>query len=66
LRAGKELRDLLRFVFFLIAFLVVSESQAHAYVDPGAGSMVVQIVLAVVVGALFQVRRILNFFRSDR
>jgi len=40
------------FTVFLLAFPV----EAHAYLDPGAGSYVLQIVLAGIVGASFMVK----------
>jgi len=57
---------MVRMMFFLLAFLAVLERPALAYVDPGAGSMVLQVFLAAIVGALFQFRRVVSFFRSKR
>ena len=42
------------FVFLLVSVLSVKE--AHAYVDPGAGSLVFQLVVAAVFGALFTIK----------
>jgi len=53
----------LRTGFFLIAFLAATERSAQAYVDPGAGSMLIQVLIVAFVGALFQLRRLGNFFR---
>ena len=43
-------------------------AHAHAYLDPGTGSYVLQLVLATIVGALFAVtlfwRRIKLFFKN--
>ena len=60
----KEERLVLRMFLFLIAFTAVFERPAQAYIDPGAGSMVLQVLLAAFVGALFQIRRILGFVRG--
>jgi hypothetical protein len=58
--------------YFLILLLTLYfstlTSQAHAYLDPGTGSMMLQIVIASVVGALFSLKifwsRIKNFFST--
>ena len=50
------------------AALVLSATRADAYLDPGSGSYVLQIVLASLLGAAFAVKafwfRIRNFFAS--
>lgn len=52
----------LTLVFFLFP------ARAHAYLDPGTGSYVLQLALAALVGALFAVRlfwgRIKSFFKK--
>jgi hypothetical protein len=45
--------------FFLIAALLAFPSDAYAYIDPGAGSLIYQTVLAVLLGLGF-------FLRSSR
>jgi hypothetical protein len=51
----------------LVMALFFFPAQAHAYLDPGTGSYIIQIALAALVGALFAVRlfwgRIKAFFR---
>ena len=42
---------------FLVMF-VVTARDVHAYVDPGTGTMILQIIAALVAGALFYVRQI--------
>ena len=37
---------------------------AHAYVDPGSGSLLLQALAAVGVGLLFYISRIRNFIRG--
>jgi hypothetical protein len=53
--------------FVLIVTLFFFPVQAHAYLDPGTGSYIIQIALAALVGSLFAVRlfwgRIKAFFR---
>lgn len=47
--------------------LLLAAEPAHAYIDPGSGSFLLQMVLAAVVGAMFHARqaiaRIRGFFR---
>lgn len=53
-----------RLVLALILLLISSVRQAHAYIDPGSGSLIVQMIVAGVVGALFYFRKALNSFFS--
>jgi hypothetical protein len=41
---------------FVALLLVASTQVAYAYVDPGTGSYVIQILIAAIVGAAFAVR----------
>ncbi len=41
-----------------VLILIVSAGPAHAYVDPGAGSFLLQILAAIGVGGLFYLRRL--------
>jgi len=51
---------------FCVALGLTLEPQAHAYVDPGSGLLLMQSLSAVVSGALFYFRRrIKNFFSKD-
>jgi hypothetical protein len=50
------IRDLL---FLLIVAVLAFPSDAHAYIDPGAGSLIYQTILAVLLGLGF-------FLRSTR
>ncbi len=49
--------------------IVATPNVAHAYLDPGTGSQVFQILIAVFVGGAFTLkmywRRITEFFRPD-
>lgn len=40
------------------ALLVASTADAHAYVDPGTGAMILQIIGALVAGTLFYYRQL--------
>ena len=45
--------------FALILLLLISERPAHAYIDPGSGSLIYQTALAMLLGAGFFFRRTL-------
>jgi len=56
-------------VFIMIATLMlVCSGDAYAYLDPGTGSYVLQIVIAGIVSALFTIkifwRRVVDFFSN--
>ncbi len=63
MRHSKCLADSLVFVSLL---LFASTQVAHAYVDPGTGSYVIQLIIAAIAGLAFAVRiywgRIKGFF----
>ena len=42
--------------FFTILYLVIFPQQAHAYLDPGTGSYVLQVAAAVLFGGLFLIK----------
>jgi len=42
--------------FLIVTFLIASERTAAAYLDPGTGSYVFQIIIAGIVGGLFAVK----------
>ena len=48
----------------LSALLVAIPKPAHAYVDPGSGSMFWQIAAAGAIGSLFYVRRMFTWVRE--
>ena len=62
------------FLTALFLFSIVLTSTAYAYIDPGAGSMMFQIIIAFVVGALFTIKLWLtkvkmlvrNFFKKNK
>jgi hypothetical protein len=43
-------------ILLLTLYFSTLTSYAHAYLDPGTGSMIVQIVIAGTVGALFTLK----------
>jgi hypothetical protein len=44
--------------------LVMGERPLAAYVDPGSGALLWQVLVAGFVGAMFYIRRITRWFRS--
>lgn len=49
-------RDYVPFCCLFAAVLLLSQSQAHAYIDPGTGSIVLQALLAGILGAAMAVK----------
>lgn len=53
-------------VIFVVFYLIFTD-KAYAYIDPGAGSVIFQIILVVIVSGLYFVKqffgKIKNFFR---
>lgn len=54
----------------LLSFIFISPNQAFAYLDPGTGSVILQVVAAGILGALFTIKaywhRILSFFKGKK
>lgn len=50
------LKQIARALLIAIQFLVVLAPPAHAYVDPGSGSMVLQLLLGGIAGVIVIVR----------
>jgi len=46
----------LKITGFFIAIFVLGTKNAHAYLDPGSGSYILQILIAGLVGGLFTVK----------
>jgi len=67
---GNETTNMKKFstTLFLTLFFISLTNQAHAYLDPGTGSMILQIVIASLVGAVFALKgywsRIKEFFSN--
>ena len=43
-------------IIFIAFFIAITAAPAHAYLDPGTGSMILQIVIGAVAGALLAVK----------
>jgi hypothetical protein len=61
-----EGKQMLKTLFVVVLAGVSFEQSAQAYIDPGSGSMAIQVLLAALVGVLFQARRIARFFGFGR
>ena len=60
-----KLRREFRLVVLSVAALVLATPRAaHAYVDPGSGAMLWQLLAAAAIGSLFYARRAAGFIRS--
>lgn len=46
-----------RLFVFLLVILILTEGRAHAYIDPGTGSLLWQLLFAAGIGGLFYVRK---------
>ena len=64
----KNRRLLSTATLILLVYSFLCPAQAHAYLDPGTGSYVLQLALAALLGALFAIRlfwgRIKSFFKQ--
>lgn len=62
----KRLNMLLLMISFIIISIIIQPKIAHAYLDPGTGSYIIQLALAGLLGSLFFVKtmwsRIKTFF----
>ena len=46
--------------------LIVAEVDAYAYTDPGTGTLILQVLMAAVFGAMFYLRRLISWVRGFR
>ena len=55
------------FLLLVLTFLVIA-TPAMAYIDPGSGSMILQVILAGILGGLFAIKvfwqRVKAFFKA--
>ena len=51
-------------IFLVFLILTVFSTDAHAYIDPAAGSMLVQVILGAIVGIIFWFRKTITLFLS--
>ncbi len=49
-------KHLLVFIFFLLYFSLIFPTRVFAYIDPGTGSYIIQLVLAGILGGLFAIK----------
>jgi hypothetical protein len=58
----------LEIMIILFLFIILFPSKAFAYIDPGTGSMLIQLAIALVASVLFyfrkRVRIFLNWFKK--
>ncbi|OFY26523.1 MAG: hypothetical protein A2275_10880 [Bacteroidetes bacterium RIFOXYA12_FULL_35_11] len=43
-------------MYFVISFILLFPSDAYAYLDPGTGSYIMQLLIAFVLGGLFAIK----------
>ncbi len=60
---GKNTLAKISSLFALLCLLMAMPKPAHAYVDPGTGAMLWQIVAAALLGSLFYVKRALAWVK---
>ncbi len=56
------MRNVWSLVLLAALLLLASPAKLSAYVDPGTGAMLWQLLAAAAIGSLFYIRRILAFF----
>ena len=56
--SATTLGNILRNTGVVAGVIAATTADAHAYVDPGTGAMILQIIGAVVAGALFYFRQL--------
>jgi hypothetical protein len=52
----KVLIDLRNVVILIIILILCSVSKAHAYIDPGTGSYIIQVMIGGLLGAAFALK----------
>ncbi len=40
----------LKFIFFILFFSIIFSSNAYAYLDPGTGGLIIQVLIASLIG----------------
>jgi hypothetical protein len=48
----------------IVAVLLLFATPAYAYIDPGTGSLIVQMLLAALVGSMFYLRTIIRKIKA--
>ena len=62
---SKSILQPARGLLTLCLLLMASPQPAQAYVDPGSGAMLWQVLAAAVIGSLFYVRRVFTWVRDQ-
>lgn len=57
-------KKLLPVVIWFSLFLLIPTAQAHAYLDPGSGSLIVQVLIAALLGLVVAFRTFRNTILS--
>lgn len=57
---------LTRILLICVGVLLVAQTRAYAYADPGSGTLIWQMILAASFGVMFYARRIIGWFRSAK
>lgn len=52
----KRFNHLISFFTFVVLLLLVWPSNGYAYLDPGAGSYVFQVIMATIIGGVFAIK----------
>ncbi|OGG23202.1 hypothetical protein A3B48_00275 [Candidatus Gottesmanbacteria bacterium RIFCSPLOWO2_01_FULL_40_10] len=55
---------LIKLMLFLISISLIFPSKSHAYIDPGTGSYLFQIIAASLITVLLSARTFLKFVRN--
>ena len=55
---------LTRILLVCVAVLLVCQTRAYAYTDPGSGTLILQMLLAASFGVMFYLRRIIKWIRA--
>lgn len=57
-----------RIQLLCILFLIIFSNTCFAYLDPGTGSYIIQVIIAVILGAAFSIKmfwnKIVSYFRK--
>jgi hypothetical protein len=57
---------LTRILLICVGVLLVAQTRAYAYADPGSGTLIWQMILAASFGVMFYARRIIGWFRRPK
>jgi hypothetical protein len=52
----KFLKNLSVIAFVYVTFCLLAPEKSYAYIDPGTGSYILQVIAAVFIGALFSIK----------